>query len=49
MVTGYYLDIFYDSVAMVLSVATEAQIKYNKRKNITKQYSPQECSIVWFL
>ena len=35
--TGYYLDIFYDSEAMVLSVGTEAQIRYNKRKNITKQ------------
>ena len=37
MATGYCLDIFYDSEAMVLSVGTEAQIRYNKRKNITKQ------------
>ena len=48
-ITFYDLDIFYDSEAMVLSVGTEVQIKYNKRKNITKQYSPQDSSIVWFL
>ena len=37
MATGYYLDIFYDSEAMVLSAGTEAQITHNKRKNITKK------------
>ena len=36
MATGYYLDIFYDSEARVLSVGTEAQITYNKRNNTTQ-------------
>ena len=43
------LENFRPAVSGVPSVGSEAQITYNKRNNTTKQWSPLESFIVWFL